>query len=88
MKEKVFAEMELPEEGGTDVGNQYTKHLDDGIFELRASFGRDAARVLYFFAADERIIMTHGFVKKTRKAPRRELEKAKKHREDWRKRNE
>ena len=26
------------------------KHLDDGIFELRAKFGTDITRVLYFFS--------------------------------------
>ncbi len=28
----------------------YSKHLDDGIFELRCKFGSGITRVLYFFS--------------------------------------
>lgn len=42
----------------------------------------------YFFAVGERMILTHGFVKKTQKTPSREIDKAKKIRADWRNRNE
>ena len=42
----------------------YSKHLDDGIFELRCKFGSDITRVLYFFYYEGKIILTNGFVKK------------------------
>ena len=45
-------------------------------------------RILYFFVVGERVIITHGFVKKTKKTPSREIAKAKRIREDWRNRNE
>lgn len=48
----------------------YSKHLDDGIFELRCKFGSDITRVLYFFYYEGKIILTNGFVKKTQKTPK------------------
>ena len=66
----------------------FSRHLDDGIFELRTVQGNDITRVLYFFVAGGEIVLTHGFVKKTQKTPAREIERAKRMREDWRSRNE
>lgn len=53
----------------------FSRHLDDGIFELRTVQGSDITRVLYFFVAGGEIVLTHGFVKKTQKTPAREIEK-------------
>ena len=49
-----------------------------GIFELRAKVGTDISRVLYFFYYEGRIVLTHGFIKKTQRTPAGEIEKAKK----------
>ena len=38
---------------------------------------------LYFFYVDRKIILTHGFIKKTQKTPRQEIDRAKKYREDY-----
>ena len=48
-----------------------------GIFELRAKVGTDISRVLYFFYYEGRIVLTHGFIKKTQRTPAGEIEKAK-----------
>lgn len=61
----------------------YSKNLDDGIFEIRGKVGSDISRVLYFFYYNGKIIMTNGFVKKTQKIPKAEIEKAKKYRKDY-----
>ena len=50
---------------------------------LRAKVGSDITRVMYFFYIDRRVILTNGFVKKTKKTPLKELEKAKKYRQDY-----
>lgn len=88
MRAKVFGRLELLEEHGPDLGMPFSRHLDDGIFELRTVQGSDITRVLYFFVAGREIVLTHGFVKKTQKTPAREIERAKRIREDWRSRNE
>ena len=54
-----------------------------GIFELRAKVGTDISRVLYFFYYEGRIVLTHGFIKKTQRTPAGENEKAKKYRRDY-----
>ncbi|MBQ6476163.1 MAG: type II toxin-antitoxin system RelE/ParE family toxin [Clostridia bacterium] len=61
----------------------YSKHLSEGIFELRAQIGSDTTRVLYFFYVDRRIILTNGFIKKTQKTPKREITRAKQYRTDY-----
>ncbi len=55
----------------------------DGIFEIRAKVGSDISRVLYLFVIGRKIVLTNGFVKKTRKTPRNEIELAKKYRNEF-----
>ena len=64
-------------------GKPYSKHLSEGIFELRAKVGADITRVLYFFYVERYIILTNGFIKKTQKTPPKEIERAKKYRADY-----
>lgn len=60
---------------GPRLVEPHAKSLGGGIFELRFS-GRDSDfRVLYFFDGS-RVIFTNAFKKKTRKAPRNEIELA------------
>lgn len=84
----MFGRLELLEEMGSQLGMPFSRHLDDGIFELRTVQGSNITRVLYFFVVGERVILTHGFVKKTQKTPLREIARAKRIRDDWRSRNE
>ena len=53
------------------------------IFELRCKFGSDITRVLYFFYYEGKIILTNGFVKKTQKTPKEEIQIAKDRRKDF-----
>lgn len=39
----------LLEEIGPDVRMPYSRHLEDGIFEIRVIVGNDSSRILYFF---------------------------------------
>ena len=61
----------------------YSKSLGDGIFELRCKFGSDITRVLYFFIYERKIILTNGFIKKTRKTPIEQIQTAKARRKDF-----
>lgn len=65
------------------IREPYRKYLSDGIFELRAKEGYGITCVLYFFYVDQHIILTNGFIKKTQKTPRREIERAKKYCTDY-----
>lgn len=88
MQAKLFRMLELLELKGNELREPYSKFLEDGIYEIRAKHGSDITRVLYFFISGRTIILTNGFVKKTQKTPRMELEIAKKYREEYRKRSE
>ena len=84
---KMFAKMiraiDVIKASGTSVREPYSKHLDDGIFEVRAKVGSDISRVLYFFFTGKRFILTHGFVKKTQRTPQPEIERAKRYRTEY-----
>lgn len=52
------------------------KHLDGPLWELREESNANIFRVIYCFFANRRIVLLHGFQKKTRKIPARELDTA------------
>lgn len=54
-----------------------SKYVEDSIFELRVRLSDNIARCLYFYEINQKIIFTHGFIKKTQKLPRKEIELAK-----------
>lgn len=60
-----------------------SKSMGKGLFELRIRQANDIVRVFYFFFFDRRIVVTNGFVKKSQKTPRAELERALKYKTDW-----
>jgi len=83
MRAKLFKLLELLELKGNELREPYSKFLEDGIFEIRAIQGTDITRILYFFVVGKKIILTHGFVKKTQKTPPSEIDKAKKYRTEY-----
>lgn len=88
MSAKIYRLLVMISENGPDLREPYSKHLNDGIFELRARIGSDSARVLYFFFIGRRVVVTNGFIKKTDKTPKEEIIKAKAYREEFIKREE
>lgn len=83
MRAKVFRTLELLEYKGNYLREPFSKHLSDGIFELRVKQSSNIVRVLYFFVVGKRIILTNGFVKKTQKTPQVEIDIAKKRRDKF-----
>lgn len=88
MRAKLADTIMILQDNGYELREPYSKHLSEGIFELRAKQGSDITRVMYFFYVDRHIILTNGFIKKTQKTPQSEIEKAKKYRADYLKRKE
>lgn len=80
VRARVMRMIKILKENGTRLREPYSKNLGDGIFELRIQQGNNRLRVLYFFIQGNNIVLTNGFVKKTQKTPKKELEKAKKYR--------
>ncbi len=83
LRAKTLRSVSLLREFGPLLREPESKYLRDGIFELRTVFGGNTGRVFYFFFHNGRAVLTHGFVKKSNKAPQREIEKALRYREDY-----
>ena len=83
MRAKILKTIVMLQNNGTELRMPYSEHLEDGIFEIRAKVGSDISRVLYFFVIGHRIILTNGFIKKTKKTPSKEIRLAKKYRENY-----
>lgn len=88
MAAKVYRLLVMISENGPELREPYSKHLDEGIFELRAKVGSNITRILYFFFVGRRVVVTNGFVKKTQKTPKAEIDKAKAFRKEYIEREE
>lgn len=88
LRAKLADTIMILQDNGYELREPYSKHISEGIFELRAKQGSDITRVMYFFYVDRHIILTNGFIKKTQKTPQSEIEKAKRYRSDYLKRKE
>ena len=88
LRAKMYKEIDLLLANGPELREPHSKHVEDGIFELRAKQGSDISRILYFFFVGKKAILTNGFVKKSAKTPRKEIELAKKYRSDYENSNE
>lgn len=88
MRAKSLKMILLLEEYGNELTEPYSKHLTDGIFELRINQGNNISRILYFFIINQKIVLTNGFIKKTQKTPQREIKLAKRYKKDYLSRKE
>lgn len=88
MQAKIFKNLELLEIRGNELREPFSKHIEDGIFEIRNKVGNDITRIFYFFVIGQKIILTNGFIKKTQKTPKDEIALAKKYRNDYLNREE
>ena len=77
--EQIIFYLDLLARNGTNLPNKITKHLEDGIWELRPGNNR----IFYFYYADDRYVLLHHFRKKSQKTPPRELARAKEIRKDY-----
>lgn len=83
MRAKMLRTVEMLKKNGNRLREPESKPLGDGIMELRAKVGSDISRVLYFFVIGQKAVLTNGFIKKTQKTPKSEIEKAKRYRDDY-----
>lgn len=56
-------------EVGPNLGEPHTEAFGGGLFELRLKGAEGIARVFYCTLIGRRIVMLHGFVKKTQRTP-------------------
>ncbi len=56
LKAKAFRDIGLLEEFGIELKEPYSKHLKEGIHELRVRVGNDRSRLLYFFFVIKKLL--------------------------------
>lgn len=92
MRAKAYSEIELLKEHGIYLKEPYVKPIKGeqykGIYELRIKLGSDASRIFYFTYHRDTSVLLNGFLKKTNKTPKADLEKARKYKNDFEKRCE
>ncbi len=81
--EKIMSYIRILQSDGLTIGEPYIKHLDGEIWELRPL--RD--RILFASMCNNKLILLSVFMKQTQKTPKREIEKAKRLLEDYKKRS-
>ena len=86
MRAKMLRSIMLLKENGNTLREPDSKHISNGIFELRAKIGTNISRVLYFFFVGDMAVLTNGFIKKSQKTPIKDIDKSKKYKDDFLKR--
>lgn len=76
---KVFEYLEILSHYGVKAGIPYVKHIDGDIWELRPL----SDRIFFFCWEGDTFILLHHFKKKTQKTPSREIEQAKRNKQDF-----
>lgn len=62
-------------EYGFPLGMPISRYMGDGLYEVRINLDNRIARVL-FCVEDNKMILLHGFIKKSEKTPKQDLELA------------
>lgn len=70
---RVLRTLELLEKFGRQLKMPHSKKVFQNIFELR-THGKQEIRLFYLFQK-EKIVVLHGFIKKSQKIPKKEIEK-------------
>ena len=83
LREKTLRSLALLQELGPQLRGEEAEYIRDGLFELRTQFGSDITRIFYFFFVGRKTVVTSGFIKKSQKTPRREIERALRCKRDW-----
>ena len=85
---KTMRTLGLLESTGNMLGMPYSKHLRDGIHELRTTQGNNSIRLFYFFSANKVVIVDHAIEKKTQKTPKEDIRLAIERKQSYERRNE
>lgn len=83
-REKILTYLSVLAEYGTRIGNPIVKYISGDIWELRPLKNR----IFFFYWKDNSFILLHYYIKKTQKAPVKEIDRARKNLKDFLERNE
>jgi len=71
-RDKILAYIGALEQYGTRIGQPVVKHIDKNLWELRPLTNR----IFFFYWKENKFVLLHHFIKKTRKTPLGEIEQA------------
>lgn len=83
LKSKILKDITKLSLLGNKARMPLSRYVEDGILELRTEQNSNYSRIFYFFVFGNKIILTNGYVKKTNKLDKEELNKAKKYRDEY-----
>jgi len=78
-RDKILAYIIALKAYGTRIGQPTVKHIDGSIWELRPL----ANRIFFFYWKNNKFVLLHHFVKKSKKTPSQEIEKARSKMKDY-----
>lgn len=83
VREKLYKFIAVLEEKGPGMPYEYAEKLTHSeLWELKIPFRKNEYRIFYFYDL-RRIVLVHGFLKKTNKTPQAELDLADKRRNEY-----
>ena len=84
-KAKLLARINMVATYGLSAGihHNWVKPLEKNLYEIRSRVSNNQQRGLYFHVDGVHYVITHGFTKKTLKTPPREINHAKKLRDEY-----
>lgn len=65
------------------IPRHYIKYVRDGVYEFRVTYGNKEFRLFFIYDGDTIVVLFNCYTKKTEKAPKREIEKAIKLKEEY-----
>ena len=78
-KNIIFAYGKTLEEYGTRIGKPIVKHIEGNLWELRPL----SNGIFFFYWKDNKFVLVHHYIKKSKKTPKREIEQAMRNIKDW-----
>lgn len=66
------------------IPHHYIKYIRDGVYEFRVTYGNKEFRLFFIYDGDTIVVLFNCYTKKTQKAPKHEIEKAIRLKEEYR----
>jgi len=77
LRAKAIRDIDILDKHGTKLKMPYEEQIEGKLWQLRIRTSGDSSRIFYFVYTSNKIILLHGFMKKTPRTPKREIAIAK-----------
>ena len=66
------------------IPRHYISYIRDGVYEFRVTYGKKEFRLFFIYDGDTIVVLFNCYTKKSQKAPKREIDKAMKLKQEYR----